>query len=179
MSQNNIFWEFWNVEEKRKSYLQTKVMIDKMVKCEGKVGFLGRCLKLKMVPRTLQVRNEAPEAATSRQGTERWQEAQVRGGTALTREALVLQQSECCRLRSEVRRTELELEQCAGVQHWPWVEKRLVRERRILYKRAQNRTRQRLRRLLQEAGRVAPTWLDSSGRSFLETSEVERREGKV
>ena len=79
-------------------------------------------------------------------------------------------------LRSKARKAQSELEEAAGPQAWLHVEQKLHRERKIAYKAAQNRTRQSLQTLVQAAGRDIPAWLQSSGRSFLETSEIEKQE---
>ena len=164
------------MKENKKKFFKVKELQTKVSNSDSKVGFLMRCLKLRVVPNTLQVRNAASEnlAWVAR---ESWHDAQLRGGLTLTRETNVRQGEECSRLRIELRRSKTALEELAGPDNWPYLESRLNRDQRIAYKAANNRTRQRLRLLIVRAGRVVKRWLNRSGHSFMETTVVEQEGG--
>ena len=51
------------------------------------------------------------------------------------------------------------------------MDRRLVRDQKIAFKTAQNRTKQRLRNLLNKYNKNIPPWLEVSGRSILERTE--------
>ena len=133
------------MSENRKKYYRVKEIQKKMCNGESKLRFLKRCAIMKIVPNTLQVRNTAPQDISSEEATTRWHDAQLRGGLGLVREATVVQLQECRKCRSELRRAVTALEELAGPETWPDLEGRLDRDRRISYKTANNRTRQRLR----------------------------------
>ena len=174
------FNKFWNIKENRGKYFSVKLLQSKKVNIEAKINFLKRCLKFSVIPETLKVRNAAPRGPGSQQEGVRWQDAQLRGGLALTKEALTVELELCCRLRGQTRRAVTGLEDEVGPGIWPELEVRLLRDQRIAYKGAQNRTRQRVRNLLIKAGKEIPGWLDRSGRSFLEnTREESMREGEI
>ena len=137
MSQNNIkLLAFWNEKGNRGKYYEIKTLQEKKINCEAKTILLKRCLCLNLVPVTLQVRNSAPGVAASQQRADRWKEAQLKGGMAMTRETLLVMMGECSRLRGEERRAVTEFEEWAGMETWPEIEVRLERDRRISYKQA-------------------------------------------
>ena len=161
-----------NSKDIKQKYYKVKDIMIKKVNSEVKVELLRRCLKLNVVPKTLRVRN-CPPPCTDTDKVKRWNEAQTKGGLELTSEARELELENSRMLRGELRKAETALEDWAGLECWPLLEEKLARDTKMSYKNAQNRTRQRIRLLLRESGKHIPTWLEKSGRSILETSNLD------
>ena len=85
MNRSHDHSAFWNTRENRKVFFRAKDCVKKQVNSEVKVVFLKRCTRMKVIPKTLHVNNAAPGKVGGTGG--RWQDAQLRGGLALTREA--------------------------------------------------------------------------------------------
>ena len=172
-SDDDLSVQIWKNRDILRHYRLVKDQQIKTINSESKNIFLKRCLRLQIVPNTLQVTNAAP-ANNKHAGPLlpeeelRWTEAQRTGGLALVREALVQEQRICSDLRGKLRRMVTELEDNVEDGSWSEVEARLASDKRRAAKTAQNRHRQKLRQLL---GDRAPAWLNRSAPSVLEQTE--------
>ena len=152
--------DFWNKSEYRTKYFRIKRHQIKVINSETKVIFLKRCLKFKVIPRTLQVSNKAPVEFFFPGQEQCWLEARSRGGIKLTKEALLLQTDLGVTLRGQLRRSVVELEDMVGSpEMWGMMENRLSGNYKSSIKHAQKRTRKRLRDLLHSSRLGVPVWL--------------------
>ena len=165
--------KFWQVKKNRKHFHKTSDMIKKVQVVVSKVWFLAKCLSLKVIPVTLQPNLKHSEHF-SEQGHADWEGANFRAGNIFLRSAMNEEKVHLLTLREGVLTGEKELYNLAGMDtslkvH---ISEKLRKIGRSYLKQQNNHHRQKLRNLLSKRKMNIPEYLNKSGASCINLSDL-------